>query len=189
MSTRILTKMVSKKKFKSIITDLEELINAHICIKDATGKVLVGHDEQLPFAYPVRYGEKSVGWVYGATDVRVVADILSFWLFLEHEKKTLGLELLERYREITFYFNIAEQLAGNLEPGDTARFLIEEARKLIKAGDVSIVLIEKDRQELLASSKTEVDAMGIFNACRLVIDSVTVNIKSEVINDFPADQR
>ncbi|MDH7478717.1 MAG: GAF domain-containing protein [Syntrophomonadaceae bacterium] len=96
---------------------------------------------------------------------------------------------MEKYREITAYFNITEQLAANLEFGDIAQFLIEEAQRLIKVGDVSIVMQEDSNREILASSRQESSARDILQVYRSVIDSVMASVKPEVINDFAADHR
>lgn len=189
MSSGLLKKLVSKKSFKTFFADIETLLRSSICIKDATGKVFIGHEEKMPCQYPVEINKETSGWVCGSKDAFVVADLLSFWLNQEYEKKALGQELLEKYREITAYFNITEQLAGNLEYGDIARFLLEEVQRLIKAGDVTIVLQEKANREILASSRPESSARDILHVYRSVIDSVMASVKPEVINNFPADDR
>lgn len=189
MSRGPLVKLISKKGFKAFIADTEGLIQSPLCIKDAFGKALIGSAEKKPYKYPVRHDDDIAGWVCGEKNVSAVADLLSFWLVLEHEKKALGRELLEKYREIAFYFNITEQLVENLDLKDTARFLLDEAKRLIKAGDVTIVLLENDGMEILASSAPEGYAGDVLKVCRTVIDRVVVKVKSEVINNLPADHR
>ena len=189
MSKGPLERLISRKGFKAFIADTEGLIQSPLCIKDAAGKALLGSAEKKPYEYPVRHDDHIAGWVGGEKDVLAVADLLSFWLVMEHEKKALGRELLEKYREITFYFKITERLAGNLELKDTARFLLEEAKRLIKAGDVTIVLLENEGMEVLASSAPAGYAGDVLKVCRPVIDSVVAGVKSEVINNLPADHR
>lgn len=189
MSKEPLVKLISKKDFKAFITDMETLMQSPICIKDAAGNVLIGSVGKTAYEYPVKYGEIRAGQVCGEKDVSTVAHLINLRLDMEHEKKSLGRELLEKYREITFYFNITEQLAGNLELKDTSRYLIAEAKRLIKTGDVTIVLLENNEKEILASSESEDYARDKLMACRSVIDSVVANVKSEVINTLPVDHR
>jgi len=189
MSEGLLGKLAAKKSFKAFFAGMENILQSSLCLKDATGKVLIGHDEKVPCQYPVEINRETSGWVCGSENASVVADLLSFWLNQEYEKKALGQELLEKYREITAYFNITEQLAGNLEYKEIARFLIEETQRLIKVGDVLIIMQEDTGQEILASSRPAGDAKNIFKVSRSVIYSVIANVKPEVINDFPADQR
>ena len=151
MNKKLLRKLAVKKSFKSFISDIENLIQSSICIKDETGKILIGNETKTDFEYPIKYNEQIVGWVSGERQLSAIAELLSFWLILESEKISLGKELLDRYREITFYFNITEQLAGNHEPKDMASFLIEEAQRIIKGEDFSILLMENTPPEFYSS--------------------------------------
>jgi len=189
MNKKLLRKLAVKKSFKSFISDIENLIQSSICIKDETGKILIGNETKTDFEYPIKYNEQIVGWVSGERQLSAIAELLSFWLILESEKISLGKELLDRYREITFYFNITEQLAGNHEPKDMASFLIEEAQRIIKGEDFSILLMENTTVELLASSKPEGYSLEILQVCRFVVDSVLTNGKAEIINELPEDPR
>jgi len=189
MSNGLLRKLVSKKSFKTFFAYMENIMHSPICIKDSMGKVLIGNDEKICCQYPIEINKEAIGWVCGPQDAYIVADLLSFWLNQEYDKKALGQELLEKYREVTAYFNITENLAGNLDYGDIARFLIEEIQRLIKIGDISIVIQENAKREILSSSRSESSARDILHVYGSVIDSVISQVKPEVINNFPADHR
>lgn len=189
MNGGLLRKLVAKKSFKAFLADMERILPSPICLKDVEGKILIGHDEKMPCQYPVRIDQETCGWVCGSEEAFVVADLLSFLLNQEYEKKALGQELLEKYREITAYFNITEQLAGNLEYGDMTRFLLAEVQRLVKAGEVTIVLKEEANFEILAASWQENTARDILNVYGQVIERVINQVKPEVINNYQADHK
>ncbi|AET69949.1 GAF domain-containing protein [Desulfosporosinus orientis DSM 765] len=189
MSKGLLKKLVSKKGFKSLIADIEKIMQSPFCIKDEKGKVLIGNDPGNKSMHPVNFNSEIVGWVCGDEQLSGLANLLSFWMSLESEKTSLGKELLDRYREITFYFNITEQLAGNHGPKEAAKLLIAEAKRIIKAEDISILLIDKDDAELLATSTSESFSGEIFQACQVIVHNVLKNAKPEVINQLSGDHR
>ncbi|GAB6179670.1 hypothetical protein JCM14036_09890 [Desulfotomaculum defluvii] len=184
-----LKKIISKSGFKEFITNTEKILGSPICIKDTRGKFLFGSSDSLPYEYAVKCNDSIVGSICGEKRVYIIADLLSFWITIEYEKKALGQELLEKYREVNFYFNVTEQLASNPEPLEVARFLIEESKRLIKYGDISIILIEDEGKKVLSSSQNEDYSLEVAKTCRLIIDSTLNNNKGEVINNFPSDKR
>ena len=184
-----LKKVISKSGFKKFIANTEKILESPISIKDTKGNLLFGDNDSLSYEYPVKYDDIIMGSVCGEKRVYILADLLSFWSTVEYEKKALGQELLEKYREVNFYFNVTEQLASNPEPQDVAQFLIEESKRLIKVGDISIILIEDENEEILASSRTEDYSLGMVKTYRLIIHHTLANNKGEVINHFPTDKR
>jgi len=184
-----LKKIISKNGFKKFMANTEKILGSPICVKDAEGKHLLGTSDSLPYEYPVKCNDLIAGSICGEKEVYIIADLLSFWLTTEYEKKALGQELLEKYREVNFYFNVTEQLASNPEPHEVAKFLIEESKRLIKYGDISIILTEDEGKKVLSSSQTEDYSLEVAKTCRLIIDSTLTSNKGEVINNFPSDDR
>ncbi len=109
--------------------------------------------------------------------------------YLEYEKKTLGREALDKYREITFLYNLTEKFAGNLEPKDVAQLLVDEAQKLFKADNISIMVRDEDKDvlEVMAVSGKEFDLD--FMPGKGIVESVYRAAKPEIVNDVLSDER
>jgi len=186
----VLKKLVKKKQIASLIDEFVFSTGSTVCIYDYHGNLLAGvESSELPCKYPVNVDGRPVGWICGHEKAATVADLFSQLAYLEYEKKALGREVLDKYREITFLYNITEKFAGNLEPKDVAQLLVDEAQKLFKADNISIMISHEDEGliEVMAVSGKEfaLDSMP----GKGIVESVYRSGKPEIVNDVLSDER
>ncbi|MGI6647892.1 MAG: hypothetical protein ACOX5W_02230 [Bacillota bacterium] len=123
-----LKRLLAKKEVASIIQDIINFLTLPLLVQDSEGQVLIGDtSEQLPYRYPVDYEGMVIGWVSGEQKASVIAALLSYLAQIEFEKKTLGRETLEKYKEITLLYNITEKLSASLDPKEVAQLVVDEA--------------------------------------------------------------
>ncbi|MDD4587499.1 MAG: HD domain-containing protein [Heliobacteriaceae bacterium] len=180
-----LKRLVAKKEVISLIREITG-IEIPVWVWDAKGILLFGDagswsgdlaGDQLPVK---GYG-KLIGWV-GGPQARVVATLLSYLASVEFEKKVLGRETLEKYRELTLFYDFCEKLAANLDPKQVAQVVIAETQKLIRAQNIAVVLFNGDMiaWEVLAA------AGPVGNKPP---DPAAYFCKAEIVNDVFTDAR
>ncbi len=113
----MLKRLIKKKQIACLVDEFIFITGTTICIYDNDGNVLAGNGcNDMPCKYPVIVEGQPFGWICGNEKAATVADLFSQLAYLEYEKKALGREALDKYREITFLYNLTEKFAGNLEP-------------------------------------------------------------------------
>jgi class 3 adenylate cyclase len=103
------------------------------------------------------------------------------------EKKDIVLDALDKYREITLLYSIGETIASSLDVDQIAHLVLETNRRIIKAENGSVVLLDRDtdRFEVKASSGSQSAAA----AHRAIAAVVARSGKAEIVNDTRADPR
>lgn len=104
--------------------------DAQVTIRDAEGGTILdrgglGGGERFPIV--AEYD--TIGWVEGGRTARVVASVLSYAASRERDKRSLAAEALERYRELSLIYDLADALGarddeaavGTLVAGQLAR--------------------------------------------------------------------
>ena len=187
-----LRRLVFQNEVRNLINQIMSLINTPVFIQDLEGMTLLGDvDESLPFKYPVEIENRTIGWVYGEEQSSVLALLLSCLANQELEKKSLGREALEKYKEITLLYDLAEKLTASLDPAEVAQLVIDEAKRLIEADNTSVMLFndENGMLEVIASRGKELHPGEGLKSGTGIAGSVVLSGRAEIINDIPSDLR
>src|SRR5437868_11458932 len=109
MARLSLKNILSKKNDTSaFVFSFIKQINVPVSIEDENGKLLFKNDDTIANCQcPVKLDNEIVGWVKGNEKSASVADLLTFFIQKESEKKNLGNEVLGLYRELNFIFNFS----------------------------------------------------------------------------------
>jgi len=107
-----LKNIFSKKSDElSMLPALVNSMDSNVWIEDESGRLLAGTQaEETSFTYPVYLDDELMGWVKGNSKGKSIADLLTYLLQKEKEKKKLGSEVLNLYQEINLIFNFSEKL-------------------------------------------------------------------------------
>lgn len=187
-----LKRLVERDEVFHLIREVIGFVENAVTILDTGGRVLQGSlEEDFPSRYPVKVEDDIIGWVHGGEKASVVALALSCLAGAEMEKKSLGHETLEKYKEITLLYNITEKLATNLNPKEVAQLVIIEAKKLIKADHISVMLVSDDKGMLktFATSGQETDHKAGFKFGEGIAGNVVITGTAEIVNDVQNDSR
>ncbi len=187
-----LKRLVMKKEVRKIIDQIMSLISTPVFIQDLEGITLLGGiDQALPFRYPVEIENTTIGWVCGGEQSSVLASLLSCLANQELEKKSLGREALEKYKEITLLYDLAEKLTASLDPAEVALLVIDEAKRLIEADNTSVMLVNEETGmlEVIASLGKELHPGEGLKTGAGISGSVVLTGRAEIVNDIPSDAR
>jgi hypothetical protein len=189
-----LKKIVTKKEVLAVLDRLAEEMGTTIHIEDVTGKRLVGAESENltnKYKYPIELSDKVIGWVLGEEKVAVVANLVSYFVKQEFEKKELANELLDKYREITLLHNISTQITASLDLKEVAQLVIEGVGKLLGSTGGSILLLNQKTNQLEPLS-TFGQAFPPEEPLKLgegIIGSIAQTGKGEIVNDVLSDPR
>ena len=181
-------RLVSKKEVSSIINSL---VDEPLLIQDVNGKVLSGNIlSNLAYKCPVELEGVVIGWVSGGEKTPAIASLLSYLANQEFEKKALGHETLEKYREITLLYEITEKLAVNHNLKDV-RLVIDEVKRLIKADNISIMMVNEDTGllEIMVASEEESHPKENIKAGQGIAGNILRSGKAEIVNNVLNDPR
>lgn len=119
-----------------------------ICIDDEKGKTIFGDAEITSNATPVFAEQMVIGSVKGGASVGGIAALLNYLADKEVEKKRLGAEILNLYKEINLIFNFSEKLAQTIDARSISEITLDEARQIISATNGVVVLWNEDTMKL-----------------------------------------
>lgn len=143
MSNISLKSILNKRKpaiglIQQVIADL----NLEISIQDLKGNWLWGEPRETDSGkFPIRLGKDVLGWVFGEGKAASVADLISHLAEKASEKKQMGAEVLDLYREINLIYKFSEKLANALDAETIALTALEEVRQLIEASGGAVVFL------------------------------------------------
>lgn len=179
-------KRLIKADVRSLLDELSELLGVQVAIQDLKGKIVYGerHDawtEKLPIELE---GEPQ-GWVFAEKNPTPFAHLLSHLAEREYEKKALGVETLERYKEINLLYTVSQKMASCLRPEDVAQLVIQEARKLIRSDSASVMLLNEATHtlDIVAAAGTAVTSTLLLRPSEGIAGKVFVSGKGEIVND------
>lgn len=105
---------------------------------------------------PVRLGRRRTGWgVSGAGSgekvrraAELAADLISSRYGSDNDSYSMTRELLQRYEEITFLYDMGEHVGALLDEKEICTFVIEEAASLMKCDRASIMVPDPQTGDL-----------------------------------------
>ncbi len=173
-----------------IMPVIEELTGSPVVIEDPAGRVVYGREAEGP-GQPVEYDGQPLCRVRGAK-APLVAALFAHLARLEGEKRSLGRETLEKYKELTMLYSLTEQMAAGLTREEIGRLVVEETGRLVSwAGHVSVLMPngETGRLETIAASGPDICPDQGFSAEEGLTGGVWRSGRGEIVNDVRRDPR
>ncbi len=186
MARLTLKSIIGKDGIDSILALFIEQSGASLCIQDVTGKILFGNEQdENQFEYPVKADDEQIGLVKGDEKAIVVAKLLHHLAQKEAEKKRLGAEVLNLYKEINLIFNFSEKLAQTIDAPSICVITLDEARQVINSTAGTIVLWDESKKklEVIASSGELFFEQDTINRELKVLLNIIFSGQSEIITD------
>lgn len=153
--------------------------DARVTITDVDGEVILDRQGRDPGTdapverHPIVVEGQTVGWVEGPRPAASIAAVLSYAASREVDKRALAAEALDRYRELSLIYELAESLGATLEVDAVASVAAEEAGRLPSGGEGFVVLLDGEEGERLSGG---------------LLGSITAG-DPEIVNDVAADPR
>ena len=140
---------------------------------------------------PVTVEGTTHGWVAGGAGAELVAELLTELALAEFERKSLGSELLNAYREINLLYKLSENLTTSLELEKVANVAVAEAMRLVPSTDGALMLLdhETERLETFAAQGDAGRLDWSVEAGRGLVGQIFQSGKAEIVNDMRADPR
>jgi len=185
-----LKKIISQQKFlDSLIANFIELQKAPITVYDLDGNLIAelnesGLDSPL-YSHPIVSGDEKIGVVKGTKSAAIIAEILSAISVLEVEKKALGSEVLDLYRELNLLYNLSKKLTASLDLKVVAKMTLDESSRLIKATVGSVYLYDEveSTYNSIASFGNDIALNCCLSPDTSIVDSVIASGDAKIIND------
>ncbi|MCP4397637.1 MAG: SpoIIE family protein phosphatase [bacterium] len=179
-------KKLFKAEVRSLFDELSESLSVQVAVQDLKGKILYGEGrEAWPDKLAIELEGELLGWVLGEENLSPFAHLLSHLAEREYEKKALGTETLDRYKEINLLYTISQKMASCLHPEDVAELMIQEARKLIHSDSASVMLFNESTNTLDIIAAVGTAAVGslILRPSEGLAGKVYANGKGEIVNN------
>lgn len=180
-----LKSLMDKPEIAAIITALAGSATT-LCIKDATGKILMGKEEkEKKGSYPLQLADEQIGLVEGDEKAIIIADLLNHLFQKEAEKKKLGAEVLNLYQEINLIFNFSEKLAKTIDASSICAITLDEARHVITSNNGAVILWDESKKELkVTSSSSELFfEQHKINSGLSILRKIVSDGQSEIVTD------
>ncbi|MCF6148569.1 MAG: GAF domain-containing protein [Candidatus Kuenenia sp.] len=198
-----LEKLISKKDLSNIITGLANIFKTPIEIQNKDGQVIacfnntsntttLSHSElnSSTNTYPITLNNITIGWIKGDHTAHVFSELLAYLANKEYEKKSLVVDMLDKYREINLLYGIADKIVACTEVKDIACLIIDEARQLIHAQNASIMLLNNDTTlEILSAYGNEFFPKTLLRRGEGIAGNVALTGIAEIVNDAVSDPR
>ncbi len=184
-------KMVSRANESALLRDLANICGDSYTVWDATDTVVHGHGAESGKRSPVTVDGDVVGWVSAGKSEEMLASLLRYFAVREKEKVSLVRETLQKYKEITVLYDLAGKIAASLNIEEVAKLVIDEALKVIKADNVSLMLINGDSGclETLGAVGKECHPKTPISIGTGIVGHVAATGKAEIINSVETDPR
>ncbi len=189
-----LKRLLKKKDIISLLQDITAF-PAHITITDPAGRRLLGDEiDETQTVASVFLEGREIALVRGdSVQAQTVASLLSYAVAQEAEKRYLGRETLEKYKEINLLYESTEKLTALLHPEEVARAIIDEIKNLIVADHIVVFVYAGDAGRLgPLATWGKMDSPGgrsIIYPGQGIIEAVAAGGKGEIVNEAAADQR
>ena len=93
---------------------------------------------------PILAAGRVVGFLAPTRNAEVFAGLLSQMATLESEKRSVGQEALNRYKELTFLYRYVENLSAGLSVAATANVILDQASSVIQCDEICLILPDPD---------------------------------------------
>ena len=186
MARLTLKSFIGKEEIGSILNLFTEQSRSSYFVEDVNGKILFGTKTDNNISdYPIIADDEQIGWVKGDEKAIFVADLLNHLLKKELEKKKLGAEVLNLYKEINLIFNFSEKLARTIDAPSICKITLDEARHVINSNNGAVILLDesKENPEVVASyGELFFTQEKINNQLPILLDIISSG-QSEIVTD------
>lgn len=187
-----LKKLIYKKELKAVIEGAIAALDSSITIRNSEGTILIGESSYVSSNnYPVMLSGEIIGWVAGTEKAAFVADILSYAAGAELDKRTLAVDTLDKYEEVNFLYDFSSKIATCLGVCEVSQLVVTEAKKLIEATNVSVMLLNKKigKLEIISARGKEYNSKTKIGPNIGIAGHILVSGKAEIVNDVLSDSR
>jgi len=186
-----LKKLVSRKAESSLVTDIVALAGCDIGIYDADSRLIGGSDQTDVARIPIEFDGDTIGWVSGGENASKVSAFLRHLYATEAQKKALVKDALDKYKEITFLYNLGEKIAACLDVNEVARLVIAEARRVIRADNVSLMMLNEETEalDILSAWGKEAGRKLTMKRGVGIAGDVLLTGRAEIVNNVLTDRR
>lgn len=165
----------------------------NIGILDVDGAVLLGEvsagASNAPVRVPIQHSDIPCGWVLGPVGSKwtgQVAELISFLLAQESEKRALAGEVLEKYRELHLLYRLSERLIASPKPEVIGQMALNEVCSASQSSSGLLVLITEDGPQVIATCGCSCTLKPEAFDADSIIGRVTATGNAEISNDLPA---
>ena len=188
----VLRKLIARKQISASLDAVLEALDESVQILDVGGTLLKGAEGgHFGTEHPIVVNGERIGTAVGNAKAAAVAILIAQIATAEFEKKTLARETLDRYKELSLLYSVAEKLTTCLTVQDVARMAIEEAARIIPSSYASVMLFRSASSDLetictLGQNGSDADTMKPGEG---IAGNVYQNGKAEIVNDVESDPR
>ena len=191
MGSITLEKLLRRERLE-VVRGVLDAMASPVAVLDPDGETLAG--EEPPGGtgrVPVTLDGEILGWVQGDGGATPVAALLGLLARQDLERRDLGRETLEKYKEIHLLYRMGERISRRLDLSGVAGLVLEEALRSIPATGASVMLLseESGRLEILAGFGNEQETKTDLAPGHGIAGSILVSGRAEIVNDAPSDPR
>ncbi len=175
----------ARKPLRMALEALSRLQDTPFWVADADGTVLLGEGEPPVEGLPIERNDAVLGHVHSAAGGEEIVSVIQRFLDLELEKRDLANEVLDRYRELTLLYDMAEHLTECKDIRSVTALVLREANKVAPSDWGAVMLLVEDRLVLVA----HLGDAGEGASGAELIARVQESGRSEMVDDIGAEQR
>ncbi|MEM9266717.1 MAG: ATP-binding protein [Cyanobacteria bacterium P01_F01_bin.13] len=173
----------------SLIQDVIHATAAAVSVETADGQLLLGHSSDQNQRYPITLNEEILGWATGSENAEVIATLISQLARQEFEKRSLSQELLDKYKEISFLFNLSEKIIDSPNVYKVASLVLKETCQLLKSSHGALLLKNAAQLERIASFGKDSLFPETISLENDIIGTVFQTGHGEICNGVCSDRR
>ena len=175
------------QKIANIFQQVVDLTGEVVSVQDQKGNFILGEAQNGNTDFlPIEFDGAVVGKVYGTKAIIPIVNLIEILINQEQEKKKLGKEVLDLYREVNLMYNFAQKLAETIDQKGIAKLTLEETNNLITAdsGVVALFQDEINPIELTAQFGEKKISTDAFNDVDSFYNKVLKKEEAGILNDF-----
>jgi len=187
-----LKKLIYKKELRAILEGAIAALGAPIAIRNVEGVILVGADSNICLnTYTVSLNGETIGYVTGTEKAAFIADMLSYAARADMDKRILAVDTLDKYEEVNFLYDFSGKIAAALGVSEVSQLVVTEAKKLIEATNVSVMLLNQKtgKLEIVSARGKEYNRKTEIGPNTGIAGHILVSGKAEIVNDVLSDPR
>lgn len=187
-----LKKLMSHKDLRAVVEGAIAALDAPISIRNAEGVILLGTDSNIGLnTYPIYLNGDEIGWVKGTEKAAFIADLIGYAARTDLDKRTLAIDTLDKYEEVNFLYDFSSKISTALGISEVSQLVVTEAKKLINATNVSVMLLNKKtgKLEIISARGKEYNRKTEMGPNIGIAGHVLVSGNAEIVNDVLSDPR
>lgn len=144
-----------RKQTARQVEQLTRELDIEVHIQDVRGEWIWGNPQpEDAIRQSIEAAGETLGWIYGNGHTELISSLIAHLAEKESEKKQIGSEVLDLYREINLIYNFSEKLASALDARTIASTALDEVIQLIDADHGLVIFLPEATQDpiVLAAS-------------------------------------